>query len=86
MNMHLTDIIGLMGVCCFLYAYFLLQTMRVQPSSPLYLWLNLAGAIMVMISLIFKWNFAAFLLEAVWASITIYGLYKHVYLARRKSE
>jgi len=84
--MYLTDIVGLLGVSCFLYAYYLLQTQRALPTSAFYLWLNLAGAIMVMISLIFKWNFAAFLLEAVWASITIYGLYKHVYLARRKSE
>lgn len=81
--MTIPDIIGLAGVTLFLYAYWLLQASRVEPKSLRYLALNLAGAVMVMVSLCFKWNLPAFLLEAAWAWISMYGLYKHVYLPRR---
>jgi hypothetical protein len=82
----MADILGLLGVCSFLYAYFLLQAMKIQPVSMQYLLLNLVGAILVMISLIFDWNTPAFLLEAAWASISIYGLYKHIYLPKRNAK
>jgi len=80
------DIIGLLGVCCFLYAYFLLQTSRTTPTSPFYLYLNLGGAVMVMISLLFKWNLPAFLLEAAWAMISMYGIFTHIYLPRKNHD
>ena len=78
----MADFIGMLGVGCFLLAYFLLQREKLTHNGALYLGLNLAGAVMVMISLLFQWNLPAFLLEAAWASISIYGLYKHVYLPK----
>lgn len=81
----MSDIIGLLGVACFLVAYYLLQKNRVTYNSAPYLGLNLAGAVMVMISLVFQWNLPAFLLEAIWAIISLYGLYKHIYLPKRKA-
>ena len=82
----MSDMIGLVGVACFLVAYFLLQSGRVKHNGGVYLWLNLAGALLVMASLVFSWNLPAFLLEAAWASISIYGLYKHVYGPRLTTE
>lgn len=80
----MADIIGLLGVACFLVAYYLLQAGRTVHTSGLYLCLNLVGALLVMVSLLFAWNLPAFLLEAAWASISMYGIYQHIYLPKRK--
>jgi hypothetical protein len=79
-----SDIVGTVGVACFLTAYFLLENGRLTHTSGHYLSLNLAGALLVMLSLLVDWNLPAFLLEAAWAMITLYGLYKHIYLPKRK--
>ncbi len=72
----LFNTLGHLGIICFLYAYFMLQKGRMAPDSYAYLLLNLAGAILLMISLTWDWNLPAFLLEACWAAISIYGLWK----------
>ena len=82
----MADFIGLIGVVCFLAAYYLLQKGKTPHTSLLYLGLNLAGAILVMISLLFMWNLPAFLLEAAWASISMYGIYTHLYLPGRNNK
>jgi hypothetical protein len=73
------DSIGDIGVLCFLITYLLLERGRIAHTSVYYLGLNLAGAVLVMFSLIFHWNMPAFLLEAAWALISIYGIYKHIW-------
>lgn len=75
----LADGIGNIGVICFLSAYFLLQKGRIKHDSLIYLWLNLAGAMLLMASLLIHWNLSAFLLEAAWALISIYGIYKAIH-------
>jgi len=73
------NILGGVGVVCFLVAYFLLQKGSISANSIHYLGMNLAGAVLVMLSLLVDWNLSAFLLEAAWALISIYGIYKHLY-------
>lgn len=77
------DITGNIGVICFLTAYFLLQKNKAPHTGIMYLGLNLAGAILLMISLLIHWNLPAFLLEAAWALISIYGMFKHVFKRHR---
>ncbi len=72
----LADIIGNIGVVCFLLAYFLLQKGKILHTGLSYLLLNLAGALLLMFSLWINWNLSAFLLEVAWALISIYGLIK----------
>jgi hypothetical protein len=76
------DIIGNIGVVAFLAAFFLMQKGRISHIGLPYLSLNLAGAILLMISLLIHWNLSAFLLEAAWALISMYGIYKHIYLRK----
>jgi hypothetical protein len=76
------NIVGFVGVGCFLVAYFLLQKGTVAANSMSYLGMNLAGAVLVMLSLLVDWNLPAFLLEAMWALISIYGIYVHIYKKR----
>ena len=82
--MEISDIIGTIGVICFLAAYFLLQKGMLIHTGVAYLGLNLAGALLVMFSLLVHWNLPAFLLEAAWALISIYGIYRHIYLPKHK--
>lgn len=72
------DILGNIGVVCFLVAFFLLQREKVAHSSGLYLGLNLAGSILLIISLLVHWNLPAFLLETAWGIISMYGIYTHI--------
>jgi hypothetical protein len=76
------NIVGHIGIACFLGSYFLLQNGRIVHTGMAYLGLNLVGAILLMISLVIDWNLSAFLLEATWALISIYGIYTHI-LKRR---
>jgi hypothetical protein len=59
------------------------QMEKLDPHGAPALLMNLAGAILVLISLIFAFNLASFALETVWASMATYGLIK--LLMRRKS-
>lgn len=77
----LGNVIGLAGTACFLGAYFMLQKEKWTYNSPLYLWSNLAGALLLLASLLIDWNLPAFLLEAAWGLISMYGLIK-LYRAR----
>lgn len=79
------NIVGNIGVACFLAAYFLLQKGKLTATGAWYLGLNLGGAVCLMLSLLVNWNLPAFLLEAAWASISIYGIIKHLYLPRRNT-
>ena len=60
-----------------LYAYWALQTERLSAKHRRYNWLNLGGALLILFSLIFKFNWSAFLIELAWAIISIYGIWKH---------
>jgi hypothetical protein len=84
--MEFTDILGNIGTLCFLSAYFMLQNGKIAPTGMPYLAANLAGSILLIISLLFHWNLPAFLLEAAWALISIYGIYRHIYLAKQEND
>lgn len=68
------DIVGTSGVMLIVASYFLLQVGRVEASAPLYSWLNLVGAMMILISLLFTFNFSSFVIEVFWILISLIGL------------
>ncbi len=72
----LGDILGNVGVVCFLLAYFLLQKEIVAHNQMSYLLLNLAGSLLLLFSLSINWNLPAFILETAWAMISVYGIVK----------
>lgn len=77
---HFADIAGGLGVLLVMVAYFLLQKEVISEISGWYLGINLVGPMLIMLSLLQNWNLPVFLLEAAWALISIYGIYKHIYL------
>lgn len=70
------DIIGHTAVILFLTAYFLLQKGTWKSDSVWYLGCNFTGAVLILGSLWVDWNLSAFLLEAAWALISMWGLIK----------
>ena len=70
------DLVGNLGVLLMVIAYLLLQLEKLSSSALSYLLLNAVGAILVMISLMFRFNLSAFLMEAFWLLISLYGLAK----------
>ena len=65
-----------MGVISMLVAYFLSQSGALSIRSPKYLWMNMLGALGVVFSLHWDWNFPAFLIESAWAAVSGYGILK----------
>ena len=76
MNFHLFDIAGFIGVVLIIVAYLLLQLEKLPSSSPKYSLINAAGALLIMVSLIFAFNFSAFIVEAFWFLISLVGLWR----------
>jgi hypothetical protein len=82
--MTLPDFGGLAGVLLMLVSYALGQLGRLRIDSVQALLMNLAGAVLVMVSLLFKFNLSAFLMEAAWAAAALFGLAR--LLIRRKAD
>ena len=76
------DLIGNIGVLLMVVAYLLLQLERLSSSAVSYLLLNAVGALLVIISLLFRFNLSAFLMEAFWLLISLYGLTKPLFARR----
>ncbi|HEY6233216.1 MAG TPA: hypothetical protein VIW64_18270 [Pyrinomonadaceae bacterium] len=76
------DLLGNIGVLLMVVAYLLLQLEKLSSSATSYLLLNTVGAILVIISLTFRFNLSAFLMEAFWLLISLYGLMKPLFSGR----
>jgi predicted membrane protein len=76
------DFVGNTGVLLMVVAYLLLQLEKLSSSALSYLVLNATGAILVMISLVFRFNLSAFMMEAFWLVISLYGLAKPLFSKR----
>ena len=68
------DVAGLVGVAMMLAAYAGAQARRLDPTAAPALLTNLVGAGLVLLSLTAKFNLAAFIMEAAWAAVALWGL------------
>ena len=75
-NLTWFDVAGFIGVLLIVAAYLLLQLDKLPSSSPSYSMLNAAGALLIILSLTFKFNLSAFIVEAFWLLISLFGLTK----------
>jgi hypothetical protein len=83
MNLDLLDFAGFVGVLLIVIAYLLLQLDKLPSSSLSFSLLNAAGSLLIMFSLVFKFNVSAFLIEVFWFLISLMGLAKWL-IARRQ--
>jgi hypothetical protein len=73
-NLTWFDLAGFIGVLLIIVAYLLLQLDKLPSSSPNYSLLNATGALLIIVSLIFKFNLSAFVVEVFWLLISLFGL------------
>ncbi|HSX13196.1 MAG TPA: hypothetical protein VLE96_02100 [Chlamydiales bacterium] len=71
---EISDYVGIFGVLLILICYFLLQTSVLKVKDFFYSFLNLIGAICLLISLLYHWNLASVVIEIAWMMISIYGI------------
>ncbi|GJQ61307.1 MAG: hypothetical protein SCALA702_03600 [Melioribacteraceae bacterium] len=76
--MRFYDIIGSLGVFFIVLAYFLLQIEKLSSRDLTYSILNLSGASLIIFSLVFEFNFSAFMIEFFWVIISLIGIYKGI--------
>jgi paired small multidrug resistance pump len=82
MTLQWFDWVGFSGVALIVIAYFLVQAGRLRGDGMPNQVLNALGALAVMVSLVFgTFNFPAFVLEAIWLAVSVYGM---VWGARRR--
>jgi hypothetical protein len=77
------DVVGSIGVGLIILTYVALQIEKIRSEMLLYSLLNAVGATLILISLHYSFNFAAFVVEFFWALISIYGVVKY-FLKREK--
>jgi hypothetical protein len=85
MNIHLFDLAGFIGVLLIVIGYLLLQLDKLPSSSLSFSLLNAAGSLLIIVSLVFKFNVSAFLIEVFWFLISLIGLWKWL-ISRQKRE
>ncbi len=72
----LPEMIGFTGAFLFLISYALLQTGKMKADSLSYSFVNLVAALMILISLMYSWNFPAVFIETAWIIVSAYGMLK----------
>jgi hypothetical protein len=83
MSFQLFDLAGFIGVLLIIVAYLLLQLEKLPSSSPRYSLLNAAGALLIIVSLVFKFNLSAFIVEVFWFLISVLGLWRSLVARKR---
>jgi hypothetical protein len=53
-----------------------MQIDRMDPKGFLFSLLNTLGAICILISLLYAWNLASFVMEVIWLTLSLYGTLK----------
>lgn len=76
--MTLLDVGGVIGVLLVLLAYAGIHFDWFDPKRAPALLMNLFGSLLILISMIRAFNLSAFLMEAAWAAMALYGLLKLV--------
>ncbi len=83
MNFEWHDILGTTGVALVLWAYFALQTKRMKAEDLAYSVLNGVGALFVVISLLYRFNLSALLMEGAWVLVSLIGIANWIKARRR---
>ncbi|MCR4942418.1 MAG: hypothetical protein K5978_06490 [Campylobacter sp.] len=74
--MDIFQFIGFCGMVCIVVAYFMLQLGNTNAKSLKFQFINLIGAILLIISLCVHFNLGSFMIEIFWIIITIFGIVK----------
>ena len=78
----IVDILGWIGSVEVILAYGLISAKRVDASSQFYQWLNLTGAILLIINTVYYGAYPSTFINLVWVFIALAALYR-VYVLKR---
>lgn len=76
--MNWYDILGSLGVAIIILTYVLLQIERVRSDQLIYSLLNAIGALLILVSLYFDYNFPSVVVEFFWLLISLFGIGKWI--------
>ena len=68
------DWVGSLGVLIIVAAYLWLQIGRIAGQNVVFSGANLLGSMLILVSLYFKFNFSAVLIEIFWIIFSLFGL------------
>lgn len=72
------DLAGLAGAAIAVAAYFATQQRWLRSDDWRFPLANLAAAALILVSLCFAWNFPSVVIEAFWAAISLWGLWRAI--------
>lgn len=76
--MSLPDFIGIIGIAFVLTCYFLVQAEKMNANSIKYQLLNMAGCILILVSIFYSFNLPSAIIQVVWFFISLYGLMRNL--------
>ena len=79
----LADVIGLVGVVLYLVAYGGLALGRMSPEGVRYHAFNAAGSVLMIYSLVFRFNLSSFVSQVLWLALTVLGFVRSRRARRR---
>ncbi len=79
------DLLGIIGVVLILVTYLLMQLEKLSARSFSYSATNGLGALLILVSLMYDFNLSAFIIEASWLLISIYGVVRNFSCNRSKA-
>ena len=71
------DAVGIVGVAIILVVYYLLQIERMSSDDLAYSVTNLVGALLIVVSLFYRFNLASFVIEVFWILISLIGIVRY---------
>jgi len=71
---NLANACGILGAAILVVAYFANQTGRLRSDAWPFPAANIAGALLILVSLMVNWNLPSVVIEVFWLAISLYGL------------
>ncbi len=72
------DYLGMVGSFLIAGAYFAVSAKHVDPDRPPFHIINLLGALFILVSLYYRPNAGAIMIEVLWVAIAVYALAKYM--------
>jgi hypothetical protein len=85
MPITLYDMVGFAGAAIIVVAYFAMQQRWLNALDWRFPAANLVGALLILVSLWFEWNFPSVVIEIFWALISFLGLLRSLAERRQRN-
>ncbi|MBN8652379.1 MAG: hypothetical protein J0L67_13170 [Cytophagales bacterium] len=73
--LNIYTILGWAGALAYITAYFLVSTKKIRADKPLFHWLNITGAVLMVINAVSQFDYPNVFVNVVWAVIALFALY-----------